>query len=348
MNEDPLVSIIILNYNAGKLLIDCVRSVFSSTYSNFEVILVDNVSTDNSHKICKKNFDKVKIIENKENLGYCEGNNVGIRNSNGEYIVILNPDTIVESNWLEKFLDATRKYGEGLFQGKNVAIDNEKILRSTGNSIHLFGFGSSRDKGEIDTGKYKNVEEINYASGTCLFTSSKTMKKIGLFDPFLFLYHDDLDLGWRAASLNIKSFFVTDVKIRHVSSYNLQWSPRKFFWLERNRKYCLLTHYSSSTRKKMKVELFLIDVLVFFSYLSKGMIKAKIQADLEISRNKKIIDKKYHELENIKVIPDEILIEKFNDSIFIPKDVSKDFASRLFNKVLRSLTNQTKKRLLSS
>ena len=98
----------------------------------------------------------------------------------------------------------------------------------------------------------------------------------------------------------------------------------------------------------MKVELFLIDVLVFFSYLSKGMIKAKIQADLEISRNKKIIDKKYHELENIKVIPDEILIEKFNDSIFIPKDVSKDFASRLFNKFLRSITNQTKKRLLSS
>ena len=76
--EQPLISIIILNYNSGELLLDCVESVFSSNYQNFEVIVVDNASTDNSHKICKKNFKKIKLIENVENLGYCEGNNIGI------------------------------------------------------------------------------------------------------------------------------------------------------------------------------------------------------------------------------------------------------------------------------
>ena len=346
MSENPLVSVIILNYNAGQLLLDCVESVFASTYENFEVIVVDNVSTDNSHNMCKKNFENIKLIENKENLGYCEGNNVGIRSSKGEYVVILNPDTLVEPEWLEKFLDASKKHGDGLFQGKNVAIDNEKILRSPGNMLHLFGFGSARDKGEIDTGKYTDVEEINYASGTCLFTSNKIMKKIGLFDPFLFLYHDDLDLGWRAACLNIKSFFVPDVKIKHVSSYSLQWSTKKFFWLERNRKYCLSTHYSLSTRQKIRMELFFVDILVFFSYLAKGMIKAKIQADLEISRNRNIIEKRYAELEKIKTVPDKILIEKFTDTIFIPDDVSKELAGKLFNKLLRSITNKAKKRLL--
>ena len=110
MSENPLVSVIILNYNAGKLLLDCVQSVYASSYQNFEVIVVDNVSTDNSHKICKNNFENIKLIENKENLGYCEGNNVGIRSSMGEYIVILNPDTLVEPDWLEKFLDATKQF----------------------------------------------------------------------------------------------------------------------------------------------------------------------------------------------------------------------------------------------
>ena len=72
-NLNPLVSIIILNYNAGNLLLNCVDSVFKSTYPNFEVLVVDNISTDNSHVVCKKKFEKIHLIENKENLGYCEG-----------------------------------------------------------------------------------------------------------------------------------------------------------------------------------------------------------------------------------------------------------------------------------
>ena len=83
-NLNHLVSIIILNYNAGNLLLNCVDSVFKSTYPNFEVLVVDNISTDNSHVICKEKFEKIRLIENKENLGYCEGNNVGIRNANGD------------------------------------------------------------------------------------------------------------------------------------------------------------------------------------------------------------------------------------------------------------------------
>ena len=71
-NSNPLVSIIILNYNAGDLLLNCVDSVFKSTYPNFEVIIVDNLSTDNSHIRCKEKFKKIQLIENKKNLGYCE------------------------------------------------------------------------------------------------------------------------------------------------------------------------------------------------------------------------------------------------------------------------------------
>lgn len=107
--HDPLISIVILNYNAGELLLNCVDSVFKSNYKNMEIIVVDNASSDKSHVICKEKFDKIHLIENETNLGYCEGNNVGIRNATGEFVTILNPDTIVESNWLRSLLEAYRK-----------------------------------------------------------------------------------------------------------------------------------------------------------------------------------------------------------------------------------------------
>ena len=116
--KEPLISVIILNYNAGNLLLDCVESLLNSNYKNFEIIVIDNVSSDNSHKKCKEKFSDILLIENKKNLGYCGGNNIGIEKANGEFLVILNPDVIVESNWLNELLIGYEKYGDGLFQPK--------------------------------------------------------------------------------------------------------------------------------------------------------------------------------------------------------------------------------------
>ena len=121
-NDEPLVSIIILNYNAGQLLKNCVRSIIDSEYRNLEIIVVDNLSSDNSHHECKSEFKEIKLIENKENLGYCEGNNVGIRHSTGKFIVIMNPDTEVSSSWLHELIIAYKKQGEGIFQPKILSL----------------------------------------------------------------------------------------------------------------------------------------------------------------------------------------------------------------------------------
>ena len=345
-DSSPLVSIIILNYNAGNLLLNCVDSVFKSTYPNFEVLVVDNISTDNSHIICKEKFEKIHLIKNKENLGYCEGNNVGIRNADGEFIVILNPDTIVEPNWLNHLMSAYSKFGEGLYQPKFFSLNEKLVLQSTGNMLHIFGFGFARDKGKADDEKIKSVEKINYASGTCLFTSKLVLDKVGLLDPFLFLYHDDLDLGWRAAQIGINSFYVPQSIIYHAESYSIKWSSKKFYWLERNRKYCLLTHYSKETYAKMRSSLFLVDVCVWLFYLSKGFLGAKIRAELDIFRNRKAIKIKYNQLEKIKIISDKELIKKFPDEIFVPKNVSEPIFNQLFNNILSTLSKKVKKKII--
>ena len=347
-NSQPLVSIIILNYNAGQLLLDCVNSIKKSNYSNFEIIIVDNLSNDQSHKKCKSKFPEVKLIENKENLGYCEGNNVGIRHATGKFIVIMNPDTEVSPSWLDELIIAYEKQGEGIFQPKILSLKEKNILQSTGNMIHLFGFGFSRDLGIIDSNEHDSIEQIGYAAGTCFFTSAEVFKKVGLFDPFIFLYHDDLDFCWRAAQMGIKSYYVPEAKIFHVKSYNLKWSSKKFYWLERNRKYCILTHYSESTYSKMKVQLFLSEIIIWFTYIAKGFLLAKIKADLDISQNKNKITKKYMELENKKLIEDTKLIETFPNSVFVSKYVSRNWTSTIFNKLISKLSVGAKGNILKS
>jgi hypothetical protein len=345
--SEPLISIIILNYNAGQLLLNCVESVLKADYSNIEVIIVDNDSKDQSHIKCKEKFSRIRLIENKENLGYCEGNNVGIRQAEGKFTVILNPDTIVSADWLGELLSAYKIMGEGLYQPKILSLHENNVIQSTGNMLHLFGFGFARDKGVPDNNQRNEIEQIGYASGTCLFTSTEILKRVGLFDSFLFLYHDDLDLGWRAAQLGIKSYYVPNSKVYHVESYSLKWSPKKFFWLERNRRYCLLTRYSKNTCKKMHVYLILVEMMVWLFYLSKGFLMAKIRAELDIINNKDQIRSKYEEIESKKLVPDKELIKLFPDEIFVPKNVSGKIGSRTFNSILSVLSKKAKRSILS-
>jgi hypothetical protein len=346
MSENPLVSVIVLNYNAGELLLNCIESVKKSAYKNLEIIVVDNISTDKSQEICKEKHPDIKLIQNDENFGYCEGNNIGIRKARGDFIMILNPDTIVEPNCIRELIFAHEKLGEGLYQPKILSLNEKQVLQSTGNMIHVFGFGFAKDKGRKDEEVGEEIKKIGYASGTCLFTSKSVLEKVGLLDSFLFLYHDDLDLGWRASQIGINSYYVPKSKIYHVESYSLKWSAKKFYWLERNRKYCLLTHYSKDTYAKIHSSLCLVDFFVWFFYISKGFLGAKIKAELDIRKNREFIETKYQELEKKKIIPDEKLIQEFPDEIFVPTNVSDGFMNKSFNSILSKLSKKVKKKII--
>jgi len=342
--SEPLVSVIILNYNAGQLLIDCVGSILKTNYPNYEIIVVDNASKDDSHKKCKEKFPVIRLIENKENLGYCEGNNVGMRHANGDFMAILNPDTLVDPNWLIELVFAWQKNGEGLYQPKFLTTTDHKILMSTGNMIQMFGFGYSRGKGEVDRGTFEELEQIGYASGTCLFTSAKILNKLGMFDSFLFAYHDDLDLGWRAALQGIKSYYVPKSVVYHPpEGFSFKWSSYKFYLLERNRQYCLLTHYSRTTFYKMLPALLLVEFAVFFFYWRKGFLKLKIKASLDILKNHKHIQKRYREIQSGRKLNDNEIIRNFSNEIAVPKEVANKKSNQFFNNFIRDLSKITKK-----
>ena len=337
--KNPLVSIIILNYNAGKLLKECIDSIFQSNYKKYEIILVDNNSNDNSHLECKQKFQSINLIENKKNLGYCEGNNVGIRASKGEFVVVLNPDTILTPTWLHELIHAYQENGEGIYQPKILATTDHDMLLSSGQFIQLFGFGYSRGKGEKHVEESKDVEKIGYASGTCLFTSKNILEKLEYFDPFLFAYHDDLDLCWRAAMFGIRSFYVpTSVIFHPIEGYSFKWSKFKFYLMERNRQYCLLTHFTNSSYLKMLPSLILVDIAVSLFYLKKGMFITKIKTSLNILKNLRKISKKYKKIQSNRTSSDKEILNIFQNEIQVPKWVASEENSESFNNLLNKLS----------
>jgi GT2 family glycosyltransferase len=342
--KEPLISIIILNYNAGELLLKCVDSIFQSNYKNLEVIVVDNISKDNSHKKCKEKFQNITLIENEQNLGYCEGNNIGIKHANGKFLVILNPDVIVETDWLNGLLNAFSKYGEGLYQPKILATTDHNVIISAGNMIQLFGFGFSRGKGEKDVGQYEKDEKVGYASGTCLFSSSNVFKKIGNFDSFLFAYHDDLDLCWKGKLKGIKSFYVHKSIVYHpLEGYSFKWNSFKYFLMERNRNYCLIKNFSGRTILKMLPSLILVDVAITLFYLRKGFILSKIKANIDILKNSKTILKNHSMIQKSRILNDSELIKEFTNDIEIPQWVVEEKNNVLLNKIFEKVSILSRK-----
>ena len=344
--KEPLISVIILNYNAGNLLLDCVESLLNSNYKNFEIIVIDNVSSDNSHKKCKEKFSDILLIENKKNLGYCGGNNIGIEKANGEFLVILNPDVIVESNWLNELLIGYEKYGDGLFQPKILATTDHSTIISAGNMIQLFGFGFSRGKGEKDNGQYEKDEEVGYASGTCLFSSKKIFVKIENFDSYLFAYHDDLDLCWKGKLKGIRSFYIHKSIVYHpLEGYSFKWNSFKFFLMERNRLYCLKKNFSKKAIRKMLPSLLLVEIAVTLFYFKKGFLSAKIKANLDIFRNRKLISHNHDLIQKNRVIDDGEIIKKFTNKIEVPQWVIEEHNNDFLNTIFQKLSIISRKRL---
>ena len=148
--NDSLVSVIIINFNGGDYILDCVDSVIKTTHPNFEIILIDNNSTDDSSNSCKDKFAQIRLFQSDKNLGMA-ARNIGLDNAKGNFIVFLDADTVVEPDWLSIMLSSYKKHGSGLYQGKLLKKDDPTIIESCGDMAIVFGTGFARGRGEKDT-----------------------------------------------------------------------------------------------------------------------------------------------------------------------------------------------------
>jgi GT2 family glycosyltransferase len=237
-NKKPLVSVIVPNLNGRAFIGDCLRSLERQDFKDFEVILVDNGSTDGSVKLVRDEFPWLdKIIENPANLGFAKACNQGIEASEGSLVALLNNDTETHASWLAELVRCAQDHPDiGMFASKTLFFDNREVIDTAGHLIFPDGLNRGRGRLEADTGQYDNRVDVFSPSGCAALYRKGMFDEIGLFDEYHFAYGDDIDIGFRARLAGWTCLFVPGAVVYHRYSMTTgEYSPQKVFLVERNR-----------------------------------------------------------------------------------------------------------------
>ncbi|MFH1825325.1 MAG: glycosyltransferase family 2 protein [Candidatus Firestonebacteria bacterium] len=228
------ISCVIVNYNCEKFLEKCIESVKNQTYNVCEIIVVDNFSTDCSVEFLKKKYSDLKIYFITENLGFCKSANFGLRNSSGDYILILNSDVVLAEDFIEKIINKLNslKNDVGLITGKILRLTDKNVIDSTGQFISRFLKPIERGYGKLD----KHIFKEGYVFSSCGAVSlykKEMLEDIKIndeyFDEDFFMYYEDFDLGWRANLYGWKAYFEPKAVAFHYRSGSDAKNETRFF-----------------------------------------------------------------------------------------------------------------------
>jgi GT2 family glycosyltransferase len=254
---DELASIIIVTFNQKNYLTNCLDSLSLQDYPH-EIILVDNGSNDGTIQFIEKNFEYVKIIKN-TNTGFGAGTNLGVSHANGNYIVTLPPDTIIEKNWLVELIFPLRN-DKNLVTTSKILMYDGLSISACGNINHFTGLTFARGLGEKLT-EYNQYFSPTGIPGGCFAIKKEEYLKIGGFDEKFFLYNEDSEFSWRLHLYDYRILFVPTSIIKH--DYKPGVSPEKLYLLEIGR-YRILRKYLNRKEAILLIpSLFITEFLVF-------------------------------------------------------------------------------------
>jgi len=241
----PAITVIIVNYNGEPYLNDCLRSLSCQTFTDFEVIVVDNGSTDTSLAILSSSFPWVRVIPLERNEGFAKGNNMGIRASSSKYVATLNNDTIVDKDWLTYLYEvAETDEKTGMVASKILLGRDGFEIDSVGMLIYPDGMSRQRGRGEKDSGQYDRVDEVLFPSACAALYRRDMLRDIGLFDEDFFAYCEDADIGLRARIRGWRAVFSPKAVVYHLySQTGGRYSVFKAYHVERNRIWVLLKNF---------------------------------------------------------------------------------------------------------
>lgn len=220
----PLVYGIILNFNGKPLLLETLASVTQIVYPNFKIIVVDNGSTDDSQAAVREQYPNVLLLENNENLGFGEGNNVGMRYArqhDAEWVLLLNNDIAVAPDLLTHMINVAASDSKiGILGPKIYYHDRPETIWFAGGRVNYWvGLTAHRGIREIDREQYDRVEDTEYITGCTMLIRRGVLERIGMFDPIYFpAYSEDADLCVRAQRAGFRLVYVPQAKIWHKVS----------------------------------------------------------------------------------------------------------------------------------
>ncbi len=236
------LTIIIVNYNVISVLENCLRSVQIALQNiDNEVFVVDNNSADNSCNVLRNDFPWVKLIENSENVGFAKANNQAIQQSSGEYILLLNPDTIVEPDSFSKMLDFADNHPKLGGLGIKMVDANGKFLPESKRGVptpfvafcKLFGISKLFPKSDFFNHYYlgampnDEINEIEILAGACMLLRKSVVDEIGWLDEKYFLYGEDIDISYRILLHGYSNYYLPTTQITHLKGASTKKSKKE-------------------------------------------------------------------------------------------------------------------------
>ncbi|MFA6216008.1 MAG: glycosyltransferase family 2 protein [Patescibacteria group bacterium] len=271
MASNKKVLIVISVYNGADYLGDCLSSLAKITHpkDSFEILVIDDASTDGSAEYLKNNWAEIKLIVNEKNIGFAAGNNLGMQYaiSNGfDYAYLLNQDTAVEPDFLEKAVAVGETDSKiGAVQSKLLLYQDKGKINSIGNEIHYLGFAFAG--GHQSPDEEMAVKEITYPSGASVLLKTSALKAVGLFNEEFFMYHEDTDLGWRLWLDGYKITLAPQSVVYH--KYEFSRSIKKYYFMERNRRLVIFQNYKFATILLISPACIIMDLaMLFYSFLT--------------------------------------------------------------------------------
>jgi GT2 family glycosyltransferase len=212
----PLVSVIIPNWNGGHLIASCLESLRHQRYSSVEVLVVDGGSRDGSPERVAERFPEVRLVRLSTNRGFSGNVNAGLRAAHGELLALLNNDAEAEPSWIGELVEGLRERPEvGSAASKILHHDQRDIIASAGDLLHRSGLASQRGNGQPDDGRFDRPGEVFAASGGAALYRRALLEDIGLFDEGYVSYLEDVDLGLRSRLRGWVCWYVPTARVYH-------------------------------------------------------------------------------------------------------------------------------------
>ena len=213
------VSLIIVTWNSENHLPHCLDSLQKQSYKNFEIIIIDNGSSDNGITGIKERYPDLDIQVKKldKNMGFAVANNIGARIARGKWLALLNADAFPETDWLEKLLEAAEIYPNGFFGSRQIQANAPNILDGEGDIYHISGLAWRKNYG-YPVQKKHEIEMIFSPCAAAALYPRLDFLDIGGFDEDYFSYHEDVDLGFRLRLRGLSAYYVPQATVYHVGS----------------------------------------------------------------------------------------------------------------------------------
>jgi GT2 family glycosyltransferase len=312
--NDMRISIIIVNWNGGQYLPDCFASLGKQTFKDFEIIFVDNASTDRSLSLAQTIAGQLslnaKFIELATNTGFAGGNNEGLKHCGGRYIALLNTDTVTERDWLKALVEEMDAHPEVGICASKLIVQGEDVIDSAGDGYSTFGHAFKRGEGKTRE-KYSQSE---YTFGACAGAAlyrREMIEKIGLFDEDFFLLFEDTDLNFRAQLSGWKCLFVPASVYHKVGGSIKKMGASYAYYSVRNDKLIKIKDLPATILVRKMPSLFLGEIIWFFYFLMQGKFKYYLKGNMDAIKMVPLFFKKRREVMKMKKVSDDYILGFF-------------------------------------